>query len=82
MQLAKKWKARRGLPFQQDDDERKFSVRLDPLVERLVVFRHLPLADAGLADKQNESCCVSDFLGKLYGPRTARSQVCGSEEDA
>ena len=29
-------------------------LRLHPAVERLVIFGHLPFADAGFADEQNE----------------------------
>jgi hypothetical protein len=59
--------AGRGLAFQQHQDERKFR-RLDALVERLVVFIDLPVAQAPLADQQNESVRRGDFLGELRRP--------------
>ena len=60
----------------------KVGSRLRPAVERLVIFGHLPFADAGLADQQNESGRLRDFLGELGRPGAAGAQVRGREEDA
>ena len=46
MQPPQERQAGRGLAFEQDYDEREIGRRLDPLVERLVIFEHLPFADA------------------------------------
>ena len=82
MQLAQKRQAGRGLPFEQHHNERKCSSRLHPFVERLVVFGHLPFADASWADQQNEAGRIGDFLRKLRRPGTAGPQVRGREEYA
>ena len=80
MQLPQERQAGRGLPFEQHHNKRKIG-RLHPLVERLIVFEYLPIAEAPLADQQNESRCIGDFLGKLGRPETARRQVCGCKEN-
>jgi hypothetical protein len=82
VQLPQKRQARRTLSFEQHHDERECSARLDPSVERLVIFGNLPLADAGRADEQNEGGCFGDFLSQLRGPRSAGAQVRGREEQA
>ena len=57
--------AGRGLPFEQQNNERKCSPRIYPFVERFIVFGDLPFPDASLTNQENESCCLSDLLGKL-----------------
>jgi hypothetical protein len=76
MQLPQKCQAGRGLPFEQHQNERK-TLGVRPPVERLVIFEHLPRAEARLPDQQDESCGVRDFLGKLRRPETARPVVQG-----
>ena len=75
MQLAQKRQSGRGLPLEQDDDEREGPPRLHPAVERLVIFGNLPFADAGFADEQNEGVRLGDLLGELRGPGAAGAQV-------
>ena len=82
VQLAQERQARRGLPFEQQHDERKCSPRVHPFVERLVVFGHLPFADARWADQQNEGGRFGDFLRKLRRPRSAGAQMRRREEYA
>jgi hypothetical protein len=48
VQLAQERQTRRSLPFEQHQNDRKVG-GLDSLVECLVVFKHLPIADAPLA---------------------------------
>jgi hypothetical protein len=60
MHSPKERQAGRGLPFKQDHDQREAGGRPDPSVERLVVFQHLPVADA-LADQQDEGGRLGDF---------------------
>ena len=81
MQLAQKRQPRRGLALEHHDNERKSPLRLHPLIERLVVFGHLPFADAGFADEQDESGRVGDFLRQLRRPGAAGAQVRGSKKD-
>jgi hypothetical protein len=71
VQLPQEWQPRRGLPVEQDDDEREGPPRLDPAVERLVIFWDLPLADAGAADEQNEGVRFGELLGELVSPGAA-----------
>lgn len=54
MQPSKEREPRRRLPFKEHKDYREVG-RLHPPVERLVVFEHLPLANAVLADQEDES---------------------------
>ena len=63
MQLAQERQTRRGLAFKQHQDDREIG-RLHPLVERLVVFKHLPVADALLANQQDEGVRLRDLLGE------------------
>ena len=82
VQAADEGQARHRLAFEQHHDQRKVGRRLHPAVERLVIFGHLPLPDAGFADQQNESVRVGDLLGELRRPRAAGAQMCRREEDA
>ena len=82
MQLPQERQAGRGLPFEQDDDEREIGRRLHPFVERLVIFEHLPSVRRPFADEQNESGRLGDFLGELGRPGAAGPQVRGREEYA
>ena len=82
MHLSQERQAGCGLPFQQHYNERKFSPRVHPFVERFIIFGHLPLADARWTDQQNETGRISDFLRKLRRPGAAGSEVRRSEECA
>ena len=59
------------LLFQQHDDEREIGRLLlprRPLIERLVIFEFLPIADAFFADQQYESVRLRNFVGELLRP--------------
>ena len=82
MQLPQERQTGRGLPVEQDDDEREGAPRLHPPVERLVIFGDLPLADAMFADEQKEGVRLSEFLRELIRPGAAGAQVRRGEKDA
>ena len=63
MQSAQERQAGRGLPFEQHQDDGEIR-ELYPLVERLVVFKHLPIADTLLAHQQDEGVRLRDLLGE------------------
>src|SRR5271166_5154932 len=81
MQLAQERQPGRGLPFDEDDDEREGPPRLHPAVERLVIFGDLPLADAIGPNEQNEGVRLGELLSELVGPGAAGAQVRRREED-
>ena len=59
------------LPFQQHDDEREIGrllLPLRPLIEGLVIFELLPIADAFFTDQQYESVRPRNFVGELLRP--------------
>ncbi len=82
MQLAQERQPGCGLAFEQHHDQRKFSSRIGPFVERLVVFGHLPFADAFGADQKDEGGRLGDFPRELLRPGAAGPQMRGCEEDA
>jgi hypothetical protein len=61
MHAAQEGQTGRSLPFKQHQDEGEIRV-LYPFVECLVVFKHLPIADAPLAHQQNEGVRFRDPL--------------------
>ena len=65
MQAPQKRQTRGGLPFEQHQDDGKIG-EFYPLVERLVVFKHLPIAGAPLAHEQNEGVRLRDLFGEHF----------------
>ena len=63
MQAAQEGQTGRGLAFKQHQDDGEIR-GLYPLVERLVVFKHLPIADTPLANQQDEGVRLRDLLGE------------------
>ena len=63
MQAAQERQTRRGLPFEQHQNDGEIS-ELYPLVECLVVFKLLPVADTLLAHQQDEGVRLRDLLGE------------------
>jgi hypothetical protein len=82
VQLSQERQSRRFLHVDQDDDKREGLPRLHPAIECLVILWDLPLADAGLADEQNEGVRFGELPGKLVSPRAAGAQVRVRKENA
>ena len=81
MQLAQERQPRRGLAVEQHQHDREFR-RLHALVEGLVIFEHLPGAEALLADQQHEGVRFVDLLGERRLPEAPGPQARRIEEDA
>ena len=79
MELAQEGQARRLAPVEQNQDNGEVGL-LHPLVERLVIFDHLPRAETVLADIENEGAGIGDGLGQLRQPISAGAQRLGREE--
>jgi hypothetical protein len=63
MEAAQEGQTRRGLAFKQHQDDGEIR-KLYPLVERLVVFKQLPIADTPLANQQDEGVRLRDLIGE------------------
>ena len=63
MQAAQEGQTRRGLSFEQHQDDGEIR-KLYPLIERLVVFKHLPIADTLFAHQEDEGVRLHDLLGE------------------
>ena len=81
MQAAQEGQTRRGLTLKQHEDDREIG-RLYPLVECLVVLKHLPIANTLLANQQHEGVCLRDLLGERFRPESSRAQTRRREEYA
>jgi len=79
VQLPREWQPRRWLTFEQQEHDREVEL-LHPPVERIVVLHRLLRAEALLA-KQDEGCCLGDFLGKLRQPEATGTQALGREKE-
>jgi hypothetical protein len=65
MQAAQEGQTRRGLAFRQHQDDGEIR-ELHPLVERLVVLKHLPIAGPPFAYQQDESVRLRDLIGESF----------------
>ena len=65
VQAPQKRQTRCGLPLKQHQDDREIR-ELYPFIERLVVFKLLPIADTLLAHEQDEGVRLRNFLGKSF----------------
>src|SRR5262249_8910068 len=81
MQATEEGQTRRGLSFKQHQDDGEIR-GFYPLVERLVVFKHLPIANTPLAHQQDEGVRLRDLIGERFRPEAPRAQTRRREEHA
>ena len=72
MQLAQERQTGRGLAFEQHQDDWEISDPLRCLSSASSYSSHLPIADAPLADQQDEGVRLRDFLGERFLTKSLR----------